>query len=348
MTYATRFVGPLEVHAPAKKEFMAKFERYEPLVQDHSAIICAKKCKRFYFYRIVLGFTQRDEPQYFGFGSCYHKFREVLENEYLTEKDTTKRMTETAQMEYLGTAIEAARRVWKLKKMKDPPAESKWAFMTEMRLIESCAQAFKHWQAEKKMGRIEVLATEQNFIITMPNGIRVAGKADQIIRWNGKVWGRDFKTSSKTQDMYYARTLDPNDQFTRYTYAESELQGTRFVFNENNKVEIKGFPIQGQLVEVLFNGRSTKKEQKGPSIHQHMATRSASQLAKWVEEQMFYNKILDLMRDHDVYPMEEANCSFCEFHSVCKMSGERSQMAKLESEFKIEPWDCVNRVDVDD
>lgn len=347
----TRFEGPLEVYDPPQelRQFMGKLQRYEPVVQDHSAVSVAHRCKRKYFLRVVLGFVERSSPQYFGFGSCYHKFREVLEKQWLgitpyTAPSPQERIQPEWQTAAFGVALQAAMDLWKKKKMKDPPPDDKWGFMTQARMIESCAVAFKHWQREKDQGRIEVLACEQNFIVPLPDGTKVAGKADQIIRWNGKLWGRDFKTSSKEQNAYYARTLDPNDQFTRYTWAESELSGVRF----NGDGTITGTPVQGQLVEVLFNAKPTKKEQKGPSVHAHIASRSPTQLVAWVKEQVFYSKLLELLRENDNYPMEPAACSFCEFHSVCKTSGERAMMAKLEAEFRVEPWDCVNRVDVDD
>lgn len=358
----TRFEGPLEVYDPPPelRKFMSKFQRYEPVVQDHSALSQAHRCKRKYFLRIVLGFVERVSPQYFGFGSCYHKFREILEKQYqgsapyeptdavgvkLRLQDwVTVRNTEFFHLRLFSVALQAARDLWKKKKMRDPPPDDKWSFLTEKRLIESCATAFKHWQREKVQGRVEVIAVEQNFVVPLPNGTKVAGKADQIVRWNGKLWGRDFKTSSKEQGAYFTRTLDPNDQFTRYTWAESELSGAHF--HADGKID--GNPINGQIIEVLYNAKPTKKEQKGPSIHTHLATRSATQLAAFVKEQIFYDKILTLMRDEDVYPMEPAACSFCEFHSVCKIGGERAMMAKLEAEFRVEPWDCSNRIDVDD
>lgn len=322
----------METHTPSKITFMKRFKRYEPVVQDHSSIICAKKCKRMYFLRIVLGFIPKEHPQYFGFGSCYHRFRETLENLFMAA-DPTLRKTKEWQLTALEPSIESARALWKLKKMRDPQLGDKWDFLTVGRLLESCLTAFKHWQREKERGSIEVIATEQNFIVPLPDGTLVAGKADQIVKWNGKVWGRDFKTSSKEQNAYFKRTLDPNDQFTRYTWAEGELAGVA---------------LEGQIVEVLYNAKSTKKEQKGPEIHTHLATRSSEQIKSWVDQQMFYNKILTLMRDEDMYPMEEASCQFCAYHSVCSKGSENGMMNKLESEFKIEPWDCTNRVDNDD
>lgn len=322
----------MEVHVPPKQEFMARFKRYEPVIIDHSAIIQAKQCKRKYFYRIVLGFVEKKTPQYFGFGSCYHRFRETLEREYMNAPDSEKDAPDS-QMEMFARAVTSARDLWKMKKMMDPPAGDRWDFLTLPRLLESCATAFKYWQKEKEQRRIEVLAVEQNFIVSLPDGSQTAGKADQIILWNGKIWGRDFKTSSKEQNAWYTATLEPNDQFMRYTFAEAQLAGQ---------------PVQGQIVEVLYNAKSTKTSQKGPSIHSHITSRSASQIDQWLKEQMFYNKILKLMRDEDIYPMEEKSCAFCEYRSVCKTPGERAQMAKLEAEFRVEPWDCVSRGGQDD
>jgi hypothetical protein len=69
-----------------------------------------------------------------------------------------------------------------------------------------------------------------------------------------------------------------------------------------------------------------------------------------VKEQEFYHKyIIGAMREHDTYPMEEGGqCTFCIYHSVCKSPSEASQMARLEAEFKVEPWDPTQRALVDD
>lgn len=317
--------------------FMKRFKRYEPTVMDHSAIIQAMWCKRRYFYTIVLGFRSKDEPQYFGFGSCYHKFREILSKQWLDAKRAGAVSTDLLKEEWMitafGNAMHAAAELWKQKKMRDPVLGDKWDFLTLARLLESCTVAFKHWRDEREKGRIEILATEQNIIITLPDGSQVGGKADEIVKWNGQVWGRDFKTSTQNQDKWFTRKMDPNDQFTRYTYMEQKLCGE---------------PVQGQLVEVMWNAAGTKKElKKGPKIFQHMATRSQSQLAMWEQEQMFYKKLLDLCRTEDIWPMETRACSYCEFHSVCSRPGEQAQMAKLEAEFIQRPWNFLER-DVDE
>jgi hypothetical protein len=326
---------PAEIREYPNPTFMKKFKRYEPMVMDHSAIIVAKTCTRKYFYRIVLGFAPRARPQYFGFGSCYHKFREILERKWMDDPrpHPVKVIDQEFQMKCFAEAVSATRNLWKVLGMKDPIVGDKWDFMTEARLVESCAVAFKHWQKEKIQNRIEVIAIEQNFIVPLPDGSYRGGKKDQITRWNQKVWVRDWKTSSKEQNAYYTRTLDPNDQFMGYAYGAQHLCGE---------------PVQGVLVEVLYNAKGTKSDpKKGPEIHQHISSRSQGQMQQWEKEQVTFNKQLNVAREDDVWPMEERSCPFCEYHSVCTRASESAQMAKLEAEFVVQPWNFLSR-EVDD
>lgn len=314
----------MEVHNKPldERRFMTRYERYEPVILDHTAIITAKNCLRKYFYRIVLGRAPREEAIYFAWGSAYHKFREELEKAYgFGDAAPKKYDPEIAKEAYL-VGMMAGIEYWK-KHGKDQDTESKFSWMTQERLIRSFVEAFKHWEREKLKGAVIVLAVEQPFNIEMPDGSFRSGKADQIVRWGGKPWGRDFKTSSK-DGAFYQRTLDPNEQFTGYTWAESKLTGTQ---------------VQGQLVEVLFNAKSTKNKQNGPEIIELTASRTAWQLSMWEREHMFFKKIIDSCREEDTWPMEEVGCSFCEYHSVCKQGNEAGMMYQLETQFKVSPWD---------
>lgn len=284
----------------------------EPLVLDSSAVKLYKECARKYKYRMVLGYESKVTMPYFSFGSAYHLFREHLELEWKKESLLTE--------EYLNNcflfAAQKALDYWGLHGVESPIG-TKWDFLNSERLVLSLKEAFKHWKKEKNDKRIIVLATEQIFTLQMPDGTRTGGRADQVIRWNGKVWGRDFKTSSKLGD-FYERTLEPNDQFTRYTWAESQLAGEK---------------VQGQVVEVLYN---SKKE--GPKLLTYMTSRTDYQINTWLQEQTFIHEQIKRSRELDLYPMNERSCAFCEFHSVCKMPGEQSLMQHLKSNFKYNPW----------
>lgn len=280
---------------------MKKYARHEPLVKDHTAMIAAKTCLRKFFYQIVIGKVPNETAIYLTWGSSYHKFREVLE--------LTKDVAE---------AMKAGLEIWDKGQGADPPVGTKWEFLTKARLLASFKAGYEWWCTEKKQGKIEVIAVEQPFNIQLPDGSYNGGRADQIIKLNGVCYGRDFKTTSK-EGSFYSRGLEPNDQFTRYTYSEGKLTGMR---------------VQGQLVEVLYN---SKKD--GPKISTYITTRSEYQLKQWEKEAIFMNKILDMCREEDTWPMEEAACAFCPYHSVCKAPSEGAMMAKLDSEYVTRPWD---------
>lgn len=316
---------------PKPYRFMPELERMEPLILDHTAIITAKRCLRAYFFQIVCGGVPRgDSPQYFVFGGAYHEFRRVLELEY--KKDPNGEFFKTALIKALiyyttitsGAKLENGKLVGGKRDAAgslisvDPPVGSKWDFLTKERLIKSCKAGYDHFIKEKQNGKIQVLATEQAFNVQIVDGEHTSGRFDQIIRHNGKVWGRDFKTSSK-EGPFYARGLDPNDQFTRYTYAEQKLAGEK---------------VRGQFIEVLYN---SKKE--GPRITTYLSERTQWQLDDWEADEIFMRETINRAREQDRWPKQEHNCGFCQFHSVCKMGSPGSQVAKFKQEFTQRAWD---------
>lgn len=309
-------------HPKENRQFMVRFERYEPVILDHTAIITAKKCLRMYFYQIVLGRVTPDEAIYFAWGNAYHKFRNMLTLNYGFGDNEPAKYDQEKAIDAFTKAANGGMEYWN-KHGQDQQVGTRFGFMTKGRLLLSFRAAFKHWEKERQRGQIKVLATEQAFNVQMPDGTHRSGRADEIVRWTGKLWGRDFKTSSK-DSVFFERTIDPNEQFTGYTYAESKLSGE---------------PIQGQLIEMLFNSNPTKTKENGPEIHEFTASRTSWQLMMWEREHMFYKQIIDMAREKDIWPMEEVSCSFCPYHKVCKQNSESSQMYQLETGYKVRPWD---------
>ena len=304
--------------APVIRHF-PQLKRYEPVIEDSSAMMTYKTCPRLYLLRIILGFVPKENPPYFAFGTAYHKFREVLEITHKAGGDDTEAM-KAAMIAGLHSYQKSGVVV---------KIGTRFDFLTPERLLQSFKVTWDWWRKEKEDKRLIVVETEQPIMTQGPDGKWVAGRADQMVRWNGEPWGRDFKTSSKMGD-FYKRTLEPNDQFTRYTYIESVLNGAEV--DLSNK---KGI-IKGQLVEVLYN---TKNE--GPKIIPFQTTRTLEQLQEWMKDRMFWAEMIDKSRLTDNYPMNEKSCAFCKMHSVCTKTSESAQLYELKSHFKIEPWDCT-------
>ena len=182
----------------------------------------------------------------------------------------------------------------------------------------------------QQLAKIEVLATEQLFNVVIEGESRRSGKMDQIVIKDGEVWGRDFKTTS--QDLeYYQRGTEPNDQFTGYTIAGGELSGE---------------PIKGMIVEVLFNKKNHKtnrgKSETGPLIQEFTTKRTDEQIDRWRKEQRVFDKMLDICREEDIWPMLDnarVNCKFCPFHRVCCMPTEGSAEYNLMNHYDFIPHD---------
>ena len=310
----------METITPFKQTFMADLKRHEPAARDSTAIVHAKKCLRLYFYRIVLGYTDRQTKPYFRFGSAYHVFMEVLEKSWydpiakIGDKDHKNEA-------HVDKAIKAA--MTRFGK-NDPPVGSRWDFQTSGKLMASCLKAYKKWKNEKKVGAIEVVGIEQEFEIVLKDGkTRRGGKADQFVKWNSELGGKDFKTSSLTYNKF-ERGIDPNDQFDGYLLGLSRLAD-----------EHVGF----LLVDTLFNRKPTKSDVGGPEIKVYTVTKTPYQLNKFEEECIFVESLIDKAREEDIWPMNQSHCWNCIMRSVCKKGTERSQMNQLEAEFRVEPWD---------
>lgn len=288
---------------------LEKFGNHEPPITDSSAAQCFKACPRRYFFRYVLARVRKQLPPYIRFGSGYHKFREVFER--------------TGDFKL---AISEAVKLFN-KKGGDPPVGSRYDFLTGLRLSQSCAIAYEHIKKEKLAKIIEVVSIEQPFNVQLKDETFTSGRLDQLVLWNKKPWIRDFKTTTKMGD-YYKRTLEPNDQFTRYTFAGSQLTGER---------------VNGVIVEVLYN---TKKE--GPAIHQYLAARTPTQVEVWEEEQVYWNMFLNTCRERNVWPMNETQCYNCDYHSVCKSPTEVTQLNRLRGDYEHKPWDNTKSEEEED
>ena len=300
-----------------KVKFLSYLQRDEPAARDSTAMRAAKKCKRYYFLTIVCHrHLKPNEKSGIGshipmdFGSAYHKFRDVLEK--------TNEIT---------TGMVAARKVWHELQPEPPHIESRWAYLHEAKLIESCMIGYAHRNRQKKIGNVEVVSSEQVFDILMKDGkTRSGGLMDQVNRINGQPWPRDFKTTGKT-DEYWQRFCSPSDQPTRYIHGLTKLTGEK---------------VPGLVLEVLRNKKPTKKDSDPkPEIIEFLATRTPSQLDRWEDEQIFLEGELDRCRDQDMWPQADdmTMCQWCDKRMLCTQSSELSIMAKLDKYYTHKIWD---------
>jgi hypothetical protein len=304
------------VYQPKTIKYLPQLQRVEPKVIDHSGLKIYKDCQKRYFFRVVLGLKPKETAHLLNWGTVYHKFREVLEKEYI-------RVEEKDKVGPFKAAIIAGLDYWE-RNIKEPAPESKYGFLTKDRFVLSCKEAYESWLKEKRLGQIKVLAVEQSFSIVLPDGTETCGRIDQIIKWAGKIWIRDFKTSTKPASIF-ENGINPNDQALRYIYAGTVLHGQ---------------PVFGAVFDVLYNVKS-----KGPEVYMKMTTRNEYQVKQWLEEQAHWTVKLSYSRDHESYGHNESGCGWCDFHHICKQSSEASQYNVIKTGYKFDPWDPLNHGD---
>lgn len=290
------------------------FDRVEPVILSHSMMDEYKKCPRKFFYSTVLGYKPKFTPPYFVFGSAYHKFRELLtlgHKEAKSYKDP----------EIYKQALIGSINLFKSKLPKGPPP-GKWFHLDLARLLQSCELAYQTWLKERESGLIEVIECELPFNLSYAGNNRTNGRFDELISWNKQLYIRDYKTSSKPKNWFEPGT-EPNDQVSRYIKALSSLT------NE---------PVRGVVFDVMLTDSKKK-----PEIYSVITSRTRSQLDRWEKDQEFLHAMIDASREHDVYPMYEPSCNFCDYHIVCKSPNTDSMAYKLRSEFKFEPYDNMAR-----
>lgn len=279
-------------------------------ILDSSAITTFKDCPRRFFFQYELSLVPKHDVIYFAWGKAYHKFRELIEVAYM-QGDTS------------GAVDVATREAFALFRKgipNDPNPQDKVSFYTGQRFLQSILAAYQHWTREKLTKEIEVIAVEQAFNVLLPSGQRTSGRADQIIRLrtSKRIYGRDFKTTSKNP-AYYARGLDPNDQLTRYTYAESLLSSSR---------------IEGQLVEVLYNDKT-----HGPDITTFPIAISPWRITDWLRSEQYWHEAIAKCRETETWPQNEKGCGFCQYHDVCKKGSEFAQENVLRQNYILRVWD---------
>lgn len=289
----------------ASRKLLPTFDRYEPENKDSTAVKCFKECPRKYFYRMVLGRTKPEGEwaSVFSWGSGLHKFLEVL--------------YETGDS---GAAMHAAIPFWK------PPTKPTFNFQTKERFIENLVRLTSFYNEEKSRGNIEVIGIEQSFNVRFIDGHAIGGRFDQIIKSNGRITIRDWKTTSK-MIKYWKTGLDPNDQAIRYIYAMSVLH---FGQDEN------GYPnkvIDGVTFVAIQNMKSVKGHIESTTIGKNL-----TQVKKWMDDQVHVHRMMDYCREHDAWPMHETNCGFCDYRIVCTQSSEGGMKHMLDTQFILSPW----------
>jgi hypothetical protein len=301
---------------------MLKLPILEREYLDFSILETHSRCPRLAMFNYVFNRAANTVNYPIQFGSAYHKFRETLEQLYLQwVRDEGTPFEKVDKKLIYESAFAVATRGW-----EDPPLEHKKSYLDLGRLSKTCKEAFERWVAEKTQGYYKVIATEASFTLPLPSGRLFAGRIDQVIEWNARLWIRDFKTAGrKPSGGNWQRYFSPNHQFTGYTWAQSELSNRQ---------------VQGVIVDVAYNIKS-----RGPEFYPTMASRTLGDVKfwlEWIEEE--YDRY-EMHMEKKRWPMNTSACNDyggCFFTECCNRSDWSSIELWLKENTIHSEWDPLD------
>lgn len=288
---------------------------------DFSILSTMGRCPRLAFYNYVLNRAPRVKSWPIQYGVAFHRYCDALErfyNQWVVE--------EQKELDPLKGIIHQAALAYALKDWEDPPLEHAKSYLDQTRLTKACELRLDSWINEKKTGNIKVIGVEAGFTLPLPSGRIFAGRIDQVIQWNTRIWIRDWKTvGRKPKGGNFKKKYNPGHQFTGYTWAEQELSGRR---------------VEGVVVFVVYNIAST-----GPEFYPTLVNRSSGDIEHWLEWAEDAYDEWERRMETGKWPMKTDACDDwggCFFRDACNSGSWYSIEQWLKQHTINSVWDPLN------
>lgn len=288
---------------------------------DNSILETCGRCPRLAYYNYKINRAARGKSWPIQYGVAFHKFKDVCEllyNQYVIEEGAD--LDDVKDMIYESASAVA------LLGWEDPPIEHTKSYLDLSRIRRGCELSFEQWLEEKKLGYYKVIGTETGFTLPLPSGRLFAGRMDQILDWNTRIWVRDWKTlGRKPKNANFRAKFNPSHQFSGYTWAAQKLSGRR---------------IEGVIISIVYNIKST-----GPEFYTALANRTTDDIKQWLEwvEDEYSNWQHYVTNDY--WPMRTSACEDyggCFFKECCNSGSWSSIENWLEDNTISSTWDPLN------
>jgi hypothetical protein len=200
---------------------------------DNTMLSAHKQCRRKYLMRHVLHWTGTGMSPELGFGLSWHSAMDAVWAAFHAGEKETKEIARAGFHAFSDT--------WYEKCGFPHPGESDpsvWADF-KYRTPDTAAEMLLNYIPDRRRmlsGEMELLAIEQPFVVPLdPEDptLFYCGRIDKLVRWRGKVWVIDHKTSSQYRvDGGFApgftQSFSPNSQVDGYAFAAHMLYGAEF------------------------------------------------------------------------------------------------------------------------
>ena len=181
----------------------------------------------------------------------------------------------------------------------------------------------------------ELIESEIEFKLPLPNGNNFTGRVDKIIRWDGTLWIVDHKTMSSLGQTYHYMT-EPSLQFVGYAWAMKQ----------------RGYDIKGFILDAILVAKGLMPSISTTTGAKVAANKNLTPLSRYdvYYKQEHFDEWLDtvtkIQRDIKIaeesdewYPNFSSCINFieCPYRKVCKEeTGIRQRI--LDADYEVKHW----------
>lgn len=290
---------------------------------DNSILGTLNRCPRLAFYNYYLCRSARVENYPINFGTATHTFMETLETLYMQWILEDEKGLEDCSLLLYEASCAVALKGW-----VDPPLEHAKSYLATDRLLETFEELFTFWKNEKNGTSFRVIGAETPFELPLPSGRMFCGKLDQLVEWNGRLWVRDWKTTSRKPSKKgggWKALYSPDHQFTGYIWASQKLSGRT---------------VDGAIIHVVYNIKTM-----GPEFYPTLANRTSGDIDHWITWVEDSWDEWERRVETDSWPMNTTACgdwAGCFFRDCCGKGNWSAIERWLEERTIYSVWDPLN------
>lgn len=289
---------------------------------DSTSLGALKRCPRYYYYNIIMGYVGRGESVHLRFGSEYnnalvtfHKLRAQGQDYETATLGAVRYALEHTWDEVLG-------RPW----TSDEPTKNR---ATLVRTVIWYLDRFKDDTLQTQVFASGEPAVELPFRIHIDQDSSLTGESyilcgylDRFVdsESTGTHWITDWKTSKYALDEKYFARYTPDNQVSQYDFAGA-VMGAK--------------TISGVIIDAVQLGVTFSRFQRA------QITRTPAQREEWLKDSLHYIRDNERYVEQNYWPMNDTSCEKyggCPYRVICSATPEIRQK-HLDALFYKRQWD---------
>lgn len=300
------------------------------LAVDSTSLGDFKRCPRYYYYSMVLGYKSREESVHLTFGILLHSGRERYDHGRASGLDHEAALDGVIDWALRATWNSQLQRPW------SPEGKSSKNRYTLLRTLVWYLDEFgQNDPFETLILANGKPAVELSFQFQLElrtsstdEPYMLCGHFDRIGLLNGAAYVLDIKSTEHTLSPSYFKRFSPDNQFSLYPFA------SKTVFQQ---------PVHGIIVDAVQIAVGFSRFQRQP------IARDEAQLDEWYGDTGYWLRQMEVCAEASYWPMNDKSCMMfggCDYQGICSKSP-ASRQTWLEQGFKRRVWNpLVARGDI--